>query len=69
MLIAKKFRKPLFLLGAIVIVLYAWEYYCTTRPYKQCGKLCEMRSYVLFKLGNEDVKGYMCHPWYRYYWR
>lgn len=65
----KKVKKILVVIGAILIVLYAWEYYCVTRPVGQCGSLCEKRSIIMGYYGDQPFRGYSCDPWYRKLWK
>ena len=63
----KKVKKILIVIGAILVVLYTWEYYCTTRPIGQCGSLCQDRSYITGHFRNQTLYGHTCNPWYRWF--
>lgn len=63
----KKVKKLLLIIGAILVVLYIWEYHCVTRPIGQCGSFCEKRVQFLGRFGDKDINGYSCIPWYKGY--
>lgn len=67
--LGKNTKRILIIVTSIIVVLYSWEYYCTTRPVNQCSSLCETRSKVFATFGSKTIYNYSCVPWYRWFWR
>lgn len=63
----KKIQKLLLIIGVILVILYIWEYYCTTRPVGECGSVCEDRSILLKYERGQMLYMHTCTPWYRWF--